>query len=509
MSKSAWQFLGEYLKDTQLLGSIQSTLYWDQNTSMPIAGSSWRGEQLSYLAKELHSRQSCKEFESLIEEAKSELQYLKEKDNSQSQLTLDRFRNIELLEQDLKRQKSLDPKLVAQLAKAKSEGYMLWREARKYNDFKTFSPALKKLISLRKEESKQLDEQRSCWETLAQPFEPNLTIKRVRNLFEPLKKRLPVLIDKAAIICNKKSKNWDLSIKDQENLCQTLLNDWSRDTTRTAIAKSPHPFSITLGPDDYRITTRIVKGQPLSCLLATAHEWGHSLYEQGLPSKSHQWFAWPLGQATSMAVHESQSLFWENRIARSFSFAKSFWHHFEDAGAPIHSANDLWTNLNQFTPGLNRVEADELSYGLHIMIRTELEIDLLEKDLPVDDLPIEWNKRYRNLLGISPENDTEGCLQDVHWSEGMFGYFPSYLLGHLISAQLTNSLEKDLGQIDILVESKKINIILDWLRINVHHYGRSVDSEELIKKVSGTTLSPNYFLEYLENKIDNFFKIAD
>ena len=501
MSKSAWKLLGNYLKDTQLLGSIESTLYWDQNTSMPIGGSSWRGEQLTLLAKQLHARQSCKEFECLIKEAKSELQYLKEKDNLELQLIKDRSRNIELLEQDFKRQKSLDPKLVAELATAKSEGYMLWQEAKKNNDYKSFSPALKKLISLRKEQSIQLDEERSCWETLAQPFEPNLTINRVRQLFEPLKIRLPELMQKARTICKKKSKKWDLPISDQENLCQILLNDWSRDPTKTAIAKSPHPFSITLGPEDYRITTRIVKGQPLSCLLATAHEWGHSLYEQGLPSESHQWFAWPLGQATSMAVHESQSLFWENRIARSFSFANSFWHHFENAGAPIHSGNDLWINMNPFTPGLNRVEADELSYGLHIMIRTDLEIDLLEKDLPVDDLPIEWNKRYLNLLGVTPSNDTEGCLQDVHWSEGMFGYFPSYLLGHLISAQLTDTLEKEIGNIENIIESKEISTILEWLRKNVHHYGRSLDSEELVKNVSGLELSPNYFLEYLDNKV--------
>jgi len=507
LSNSAWQLLGNYLKDTQLLGSIQSTLYWDQNTSMPIAGSTWRGEQLSLLAKQLHARQSCEQFEFLIKEAKSELQDSKEKDNLELQLITDRFRNIELLEQDLKRQKSLDPQLVAQLATAKSEGYMLWQEAKRNNDFKSFSPALKKLITLRKEQSIQLDEQRSCWETLAQPFEPNLTINRVRELFEPLKNRLPELIEKAATICNKKSEKWDLPISDQENLCQILLNDWSRDHTKTAIAKSPHPFSITLGPEDYRITTRIVKGQPLSCLLATAHEWGHSLYEQGLPSESHQWFAWPLGQATSMAVHESQSLFWENRIVRSFSFAKSFWHHFENAGAPIHSGNDLWINMNQFVPGLNRVEADELSYGLHIMIRTDLEIDLLEKGLPVEDLPIEWNQRYLNLMGVSPKNDTEGCLQDVHWSEGMFGYFPSYLLGHLISSQLTNTLEKDLGKIESIIDAQKISTILDWLRNNVHHYGRSLDSEELVKNVTGSTLSSNYFLEYLDNKIEKLSEI--
>ena len=509
LSKSAWQLLGDYLKDTQLLGTIQSTLYWDQNTCMPIAGSPWRGEQLSLLAKQIHARQSCKEFEFLIEEAKSELQYLKERNSLECKTIIGRFRNIELLEQDLNRQKRIDPKLISQLATAKSEGYMLWQEARKINDYRSFSPALKKLILLRKEQSNQLAEKRSCWETLAQPFEPNLTINRVRELFEPLKKRLPELIQKTATICNKKRDKWDLSITDQENLCQILLNDWSRDSSKTAIAKSPHPFSITLGPDDYRITTRIVKGQPLSCLLATAHEWGHSLYEQGLPSESHQWFAWPLGQATSMAVHESQSLFWENRIARSFSFAQSFWHRFEDVGAPIHSGNDLWINLNSFTPGLNRVEADEISYGLHIMIRTDLEIDLLEKGLPVEDLPIEWNKRYLNLLGVSPTNDTEGCLQDVHWSEGMFGYFPSYLIGHLISAQLTKSLEKDLGKLENIIEAQKFSMILDWLRKNVHHYGRSLDSEELVKKVTGTPLSPNYFLEYLDNKVENVSKICD
>ena len=507
MSKSAWQLLGNYLKDTQLLGSIESTLYWDQNTSMPIAGSTWRGEQLSLLAKQLHARQSSKEFELLIKEAKSELQYLREKDNLELQLITDRARNIELLEQDLKRQKSLDPKLVAHIATAKSEGYMYWQEAKKNNDYNSFAPALKKLISLRKEQSIQLNEQRSCWETLAQPFEPNLTINRVRELFEPLKKRLPELIQKAESIDKKENEKWDLPINDQETLCQILLNDWSRDPTKTTIAKSPHPFSITLGPEDYRITTRIVKGQPLSCFLATAHEWGHSLYEQGLPSESHQWFAWPLGQATSMAVHESQSLFWENRIARSLSFAKSFWHHFENVGAPIHSGNDLWINLNPFTPGLNRVEADELSYGLHIMIRTDLEIDLLEKGLPVEDLPMEWNKRYSNLLGVTPKNDTEGCLQDVHWSEGMFGYFPSYLLGHLISAQLTNTLEKDLGNIENIIESQEISRILDWLRRNVHHYGRSLDSEELVNNVSGSKLSPSYFLEYLDNKVEKLSKV--
>ncbi len=476
---------------------------------MPIAGSPWRGEQLSLLAKQLHSRQSSDEFEVLIKEAKSELQELIKQDNLEPQLMTDRSRNLELLEQDFQRQKSLDSKLVTQIATAQSEGYMLWQEAKKNNDYLSFAPALKKLISLRKEQSSQLNEKRSCWETLAQPFEPDLNIKRVNELFEPLKKRLPELINRASTIKKAKSAKWDLSTSDQENLCQRLLKEWERDSRNTSIAKSPHPFSITLGPDDYRITTRVVKGQPLSCLLATAHEWGHSLYEQGLPSKSHQWFAWPLGQATSMALHESQSLFWENRIARSFSFANSFWHHFENVGAPIHSGNDLWRYLNPLSPGLNRVEADELSYGLHIMIRTELEIDLIEKGLSVEELPNEWNRRYFNLLGVLPQNDIEGCLQDVHWSEGMFGYFPSYLIGHLISGQLTHTLEKDLGPIENIIESGQISTILNWMRKNVHHYGRSINAEELVKRVTGSTLSSKFFLEYLENKVEKLALISD
>ena len=164
---------------------------------------------------------------------------------------------------------------------------------------------------------------------------------------------------------------------------------------------------------------------------------------------------------------------------------------------------------NPFAPGLNRVEADELSYGLHILIRTDLEIALLEEGLPVEDLPDQWNQRYSNLLGVIPENDSEGCLQDVHWSEGMLGYFPSYLFGHLVSAQLTKTLEEDLGRIANLIESTEICKILGWLRKNVHHYGRSLDSEELVRKVSGAKLSPTYFLEYLDNKLEKLSKISD
>ncbi len=507
MTNTSWGKLGHYLRETQLLGSIHNTLYWDQNTSMPSQAAPWRGEQLSLLAKLLHARQSSSEFEALIKEAKIEFQ-ANSSDSKEEYIAKER--NLDLLELELNRQKRLDPQLIVHLSTAQTEGYSLWQEAKAENAYKKFAPALKKLIYLRQQQAKQLDEERSCWETLAQPFEPDLTIKRLNQLFQPLRIRLPEMINDAQNSSKNKLPDWDLDESSQESLCNLLLNHWGRDQKVTALARSPHPFSITLGPKDFRLTTRVVPCQPFSCFLATAHEWGHSLYEQGLPLQNHQWFAWPLGQATSMGVHESQSLFWENRVARSRAFSDRFWRHFANEGAPFNNGLDLWHAMNPLSPGLNRVEADELSYGLHILIRTDLEIALLQDGLDVLDLPFEWNTRYKELLGVTPANDSEGCLQDVHWSEGSFGYFPSYLLGHLISAQLSESMafslqEKDYKSEDpideCILEGSEFKLLL-WLRNEVHHWGRQVNAEQLVKQVTGRSLSSNAFLNYLENKLN-------
>lgn len=473
---------------------------------MPSGSASWRGEQLSLLAKLLHSRKSSKEFEDLISEASTEL----EQDTSLGLEEIsERTRNLDLLRLELNRQKRLDPNLIVHLATAQTEGYALWQEAKANNDYKKFAPALKKLIELRQEQARQLDEPRSCWETLAQPFEPDLSIKRLNELFDPLRDRLPSLIDALRPRSYLKPLGWDLDEKSQHILCERLLNEWGRDQNITSLGRSPHPFSITLGPQDFRLTTRVVKGQPFSCFLATAHEWGHSLYEQGLPSQNHQWFAWPLGQPTSMAVHESQSLFWENRVARSRDFSERFWKHFANEGAPVRNGLEMWRSINPLAPGLNRVEADELSYGIHILIRTDLEIDLLEGGLDVWDLPTQWNMKYKELLGITPENDAEGCLQDVHWSEGAFGYFPSYLLGHLISAQFSEAMAVSLRDEGIKSEDPlgkcirdcKESKLLKWLRKEVHSSGRKLNAEKLVKEVTGKPLSSHAFLNYLEKKL--------
>ena len=500
MSEIEWNKLGAYLKETQILGSIQSTLYWDQNTGMPKKGASWRSEQLTYIAKILHERNSSKLFGDLIKAAQDELLVCEETLKSK-EIMNSKARNIDLLIKEFNRQKNLDPKLVELLAKAKSKGYESWQEAKRKSDFKIFLPFFNELIKLRIEEAKQISDNHTPWETLAQPFEPDLTLDWLNEVFQPLKEIIPSLLSNINAL---KKYNWDLSPKSQQNLCSKLLDEFGRDKDLVVVAKSPHPFSITLGPEDYRITTRIVKGVPFSSFLATAHEWGHSIYEQGLPSQSHQWFAWPLGQATSMGVHESQSLFWENRIVKSKSFSKRFFKHFVSEGCSLNNHLELWKSINHLKAGLNRVEADELSYGMHILIRTELEIDLIEGGLEAQDIPSEWNKRYKELLGISPSNDAEGCLQDVHWSEGAFGYFPSYLLGHLISAQISSQMEKEIGFIDNLIENGEYEKIILWLKNNIHNYGRSVNSMELVRNVTSKELTSDYFINHLRSKINDF-----
>ena len=491
---SAWDRLGMHLRDTQLLGSIQSTLYWDQNTRMPRGGASWRGEQLTLLARQLHARQSSNLYADLVAEARQVW--------GSGERCSQQGRNLDLLEQDLHRQQALDPELVAAIATAKAKGYNCWQQSRAASDFDAFAPALQILIDLRKEQARQLQESRSCWETLAQPFEPDLNLQRLQELFAPLRVRLPELVKETRGISQSRTMEWDLDEPAQQQLCEQLLRSWGRDSSISCMARSPHPFSITLGPADYRITTRVVQGQPLSCFLATAHEWGHSLYEQGLPDQSHQWFTWPLGQATSMAVHESQSLFWENRVARSLPFAQQWWQRFAEAGAPLTSADDLWRAMNPLAPGLNRVEADELSYGLHILIRTDLEIALLEEGLAVKDLPGEWNLRYQQLLGVQPACDAEGCLQDVHWSEGLFGYFPSYLLGHLISAQLSEAMEGEIGSPEKHIAAGDVTPMLGWLRQNVHGVGRALNAEDLVQQVTGRPLDSAAFLRHLTSKLN-------
>ncbi|MEB3327183.1 MAG: carboxypeptidase M32 [Synechococcus sp.] len=495
---SAFAQLQCHLHQTRLLGSISSALYYDQNTVMPAAGAAWRGDQLALLAGQLHGRQSSAAYADLLAAAEAELG---------ADAPPARRRNLLLLRLELERQRCLDPDLVAALAKAQSRGNAVWQDARKRNDFSTFAPALQELIALRRQQASQLASAepvaRSPWEILAQPFEPDISKARLAELFAPLTAELPALLERVRAASIPQPAAIDLPEALQEQLCAELLHGWGYDGNRCQRSRSAHPFSCTLGPQDFRITTRVVPGQPFSAFLATAHEWGHSLYEQGLPRSDDHYFPWPLGEATSMGVHESQSLFWECRVARSRAFAERWYPRFcrgqgrDPWGSQLH----FWRALNPLKPGLIRVEADELSYCLHIVLRFELELALLEQDMPVQDLPHQWNGRMLELLEIQPQSDTQGCLQDIHWAEGLLGYFPSYALGHLISAQISETFEKENGSIQTLVTAGDELQLQAWLGQTVWPLGRSVNGEELVETVSGRPLSAEPFLAYLRSKV--------
>jgi carboxypeptidase Taq len=500
----ALEALRAHLHQTRLLGSISSALYYDQNTVMPSAGAPWRGEQLALLAGQLHERQSSPAYADLVVAAEAELD---------ATACPAARRNLVLLRQDLERQRRLDPALVTALAKAQSRGNAVWQAARAADDFAAFAPALEELIQLRREQARQLapaePEGSSVWEILAQPFEPDIRKARLRELFDPLKATLPTLLEEVRHQQARGSgaaperSSPDLPEALQEGLCAELLSSWGYDPSRCQRARSAHPFSCTVGPLDFRITTRVVPGQPLSAFLATAHEWGHSLYEQGLPRGDDHWFPWPLGEATSMAVHESQSLFWECRVARGRAFAER-WHPRFVAGLgadPWGGVEGFWRALNPLRAGLIRVEADELSYGLHIVLRFELEVALLEEGMPVTDLPSEWAARMERLLGLTPPSDREGCLQDIHWAEGLFGYFPSYALGHLISAQLAEAMAAAIGPIEERIAAGDEAALRAWLAQTVWPLGRSVNGEELVRAVSGRGLSAEPFLAHLRHKV--------
>jgi len=495
---SAFAQLHKHLHHTRLLGSISSALYYDQNTVMPAAGAAWRGEQLALLAGQLHERQSSAEYADLVAAAEAELG---------AEAPPERRRNLQLLRLELERQRCLDPALVSALAKAQSRGNAVWQEARARNDFAAFAPALKELIALRCQQASQLAAAepvaRSAWEILAQPFEPDVSKARLEELFAPLKAELPGLLEEVATSRAPEATTAELSDALQEQLCGELLNSWGYEPSRCQRSRSAHPFSCTVGPQDFRITTRVVPDQPLSAFLATAHEWGHSLYEQGLPHTDDHYFPWPLGEATSMGVHESQSLFWECRVARSRAFAER-WHPRFCAGLgsdPWGGAVGFWRALNPLQPGLIRVEADELSYCLHIVLRFELELALLEQEMPVEELPQQWNQRMQDLLGIQPQTDSEGCLQDIHWAEGLMGYFPSSALGHLISSQLSETFEQTNGSIQALISAGDELKLQAWLGETVWPLGRSVNAEELVENVSGQPLSAQPFLAYLRTKV--------
>jgi len=496
--------LKEILSDMYKIGAAAGLLQWDQETYMPEGGGAFRADVLACLNLAAHKLATGSELRDAL------ARHIDPESGECINITLSdtEKRMLLLVQKELKKKLVLPDSFVEEMSKHLSVSQQKWAGARKENDFAAFAPYLEKTIEMKKREAEYYGYEEQAYDALLDGFEPGMTTARIAALFGELKPRLLALterIGKARQIDDTllkqsfdKDEQWAFGMKIAEAI--------GLDMTRARQDVSAHPFTIGIHPDDVRITTRLNEKALLSGLFSTIHEAGHAMYEQGLP-KAH--FGTPLGQAASFGIHESQSRLWENMIGRS----RDFWEY----AMPVLQGHfpqlkdvalaDWYRMINTVKPSLIRVEADEVTYSLHIMLRFDIESRMMNGEMKVADLPEIWNAKIKEYFGIVPKNDAEGVLQDVHWSFGGIGYFPSYAMGNLYGAQIMETAEKDIPKLSEKVREGEFAPLSKWLKENVHARGHLYDPEKLIEVISGSPLSAEPFMDYLEKKYSEIYRL--
>jgi carboxypeptidase Taq len=401
-------------------------------------------------------------------------------------------------------------KLVQELAETEALAYENWVRARETCDFSMFAPWLEKLVRLKRDQARCIDPSSSLYENLLDKYEPGMKERQLEELFSQLGNQLTGLLQKitaSPVQSQIRRLNGVFPAREQEYLGRDILTAMGFDWESGRLDRSPHPFCTGLAPEDVRITTRYSEESFLVSFFGTIHEGGHALYEQGLDSSLH---GLPICDSISLGIHESQSRLWENQVGRSRPFW-SFW---------LPRVRELFPNqldgfpLDDFVLAVNRVEAspirvtaDEVTYGLHILLRFKLERELLNGNLDVQSLPEAWNIGMHDYLGLRPRDDAEGVLQDTHWSQGLFGYFPTYLLGNLYAAQLMKHAQKAIPDLDSRISTGDLLPLRSWLEVNVHTLGKVLTAEELMQKVTGESLNSTHFLRYLTEKYSPLYNL--
>lgn len=419
-------------------------------------------------------------------------------------------RIVSLERKSIDKLKKLDPKDYQDYAVLLSQAQVAWEKAKAANDFNAYAPYLEKILGyVRKFTTLTKTVEGPLYNQLLDDYEEGNTIEKLDQFFATLKTRIVPLLKKiqqSKVTIRKDFMARKFPKHEQLAYAKELLTFIGYDLNAGAIAESVHPFSSEITPHDVRVTTHIYEDNFISNIYSTAHEGGHGIYEQFIGPKVKGTL---LGHGAAMSIHESQSRFYENVVARSLAFSKVVFpalkKKFKDQFKDV-SLSEYYQAINEVKTSLIRIESDELTYSLHIMVRYELEKRLIDGSLKVADLPHAWNALYKEYLGIQPKNDQTGCLQDVHWSGGAFGYFPSYALGNAISIQLLKTMEKDLS-LDQTIASKNLIPIRDWFAKHVYVHGKLYPPFTLLKKVTGEDLNPSYYCDYLEAKFSKIYKI--
>ena len=490
------QFMSE-VNDLYRFEAIQGHLGWDQETIMPAEGAKARGDILAWLASQRHEKLINPEFGDLISNLEGQ--------NLDDFLTA----NVKEMRRKYDEAVKIPTEFVSEFTKTRSEALIAWQQARKESDFTKFAPHLEKLITLTRKKIEYLGCENTPYDVLLDEYEVGMKVSDYDPLFSQLKARLVPLLSKimnSDVEIPRLPEDMVFAESKQEKFCNQISKAMGFDFDAGRMDISTHPFCAGLWPGDTRFTTRFDDKDPFSCLYAVMHESGHGLYEQGLPrDQSYS----PAGAAVSLGVHESQSRFWENQIGRTEAFWNVVlpWFKEQFPDCPDWDSSTLDLVANEVKPDFIRVEADEITYNLHIMIRYEIEKKIFNDNLPVSEIPALWNNMMNEWFGIEVPNDSLGCLQDIHWSMGAFGYFPTYTLGNLYAAQLLKAMEEDLGDIDAIISSGDWSNMLDWLRIKVHSKGSILEPSDLIKSATGLPPSPEPFLEYVEEKYSKLYNL--
>lgn len=475
------------------IGASAAVLGWDQETYMPEGAVQARSEQLSTLSGLAHKYLTDSQAERIVAKAELELDAM----SPRQQAIVRTFAN------DHRRAIKLPAALVSEQAKTASLAQAAWFKAKKAADFRIFQPLLEKTVDLKRQEALALGSAEHPYDNLLDAFEPGLTVATVTPVFDTLRAGTTALLQKiqpvAGIVKNDVLfMNYDGN--KQLALAREIISSLGFDYTTGRVDLSAHPFCTSFSSTDVRLTTRIRSNDLRSCLFGLIHEAGHGMYEQGIHPELART---PSAQGASMGIHESQSLFWENMIARSPAFWEWAYPRLQET-FPENLANisvaTFIKAINLIEPSFNRVESDEVTYNLHIILRFEIERDLLAGNLEVADIPRVWNEKMQTSLGITPPNDAEGCLQDVHWSFGGLGYFPSYTLGKLYAAMLWNALKTQQPTIEQAVQAGNFAPVKEWLATNIHQYGRTETPHEIITRVSGRSLTADDFLSHVHAK---------
>jgi carboxypeptidase Taq len=496
---AAYTELMRLMREAATLRSTSSLLGWDQETNMPPAAAEFRAEQLALVSSLMHERFTSPRVGELLAQCRADAVLM---DDATAAA------NLRELARDYGRATRLPPSLVHEMAETSSRAMHVWRDARERNDWATFAPWLEKTVGLvrRKAEAYGWPEGGELYDALLDEFEPGMTTAEVTRTFHALRAGLAPLIRAVAESGVEPDTAWQgvrVPVERQVEFNREIVRRMGFDLDAGRLDVSAHPFCDGVAPGDTRLTTRYAEDQFVSALMGTMHETGHALYEQNLPKAGH--YGQPVAEAASTGIHESQSRMWENFVGRS----RPFWEWAlpqiqQSLAVPGLERLDMETayrGMNVIRPSLIRIESDEATYNLHIMLRFDLERALLSGDLAVADLPAAWNERMRADLGVEVPDHAHGAMQDIHWSMAAFGYFPTYTLGNLYAAQFWAAARQALPALDDDLRRGEFGSLLGWLKANVHAHGRRYTAPELCQRITGQPLSHEPLLRYLEAKV--------